>query len=67
MKRPALEIIESYYRNRLSFRTKTPLINHIYEGLEILDALKSDEITKDAFCIHPIIQNTRSRAPTHFM
>jgi len=34
-----------------------PLINHIFEGVEILKNLGSSELAQKAFCIHPIVQN----------
>ena len=50
------QLINEYYGDRVAERSKVPLINHIIEGLFILDHLKSSIHAQQAFCIHPIIQ-----------
>lgn len=53
----ARSLIEKFYSNRESARSKVPLINHINEGLIILDHLGESVETMNAFCLHPMIQN----------
>jgi hypothetical protein len=50
-------IINEYYKNKKAKRSEVPYINHINEGLEILEYIKADEFTKKAYCLHPIFQN----------
>ncbi len=52
-----LRLIQNYYGNRCAKRSGVPLMNHILEGMEILSAMGADEATKNAFCIHPLLQN----------
>lgn len=54
---PAYQAISSFYGDRKAKRSQQPLIKHIDEGLLILDKLGADNDIKDAFCIHPLIQN----------
>ena len=49
-------IIAKYYGNRCAKRSGVRYINHIDEGLLILEAINATPITKDAYCIHPILQ-----------
>lgn len=53
-----LNLIEDFYRDRRAERTKVPLINHIYEGLEIMESLDASKLSKEAYCIHPMLQDT---------
>lgn len=50
------QVISEFYGNRVAFRSNVPLINHINEGLVILENIRAPELVKDAFCIHPIVQ-----------
>ncbi|MBP6538787.1 MAG: hypothetical protein KA234_00520 [Saprospiraceae bacterium] len=55
---PAKKIIQKYYGKQTAKRSGVPLINHIYEGVSILEnRLESSEDTIDAYCIHPILQS----------
>ena len=54
----SLKLIENFYRDKRAERTKIPLINHIYEGLEIMSSLEASELGKSAYCIHPMLQDT---------
>ncbi len=54
----SLKLIENFYRDKRAERTKIPLINHIYEGLEIMNSLEASELGKSAYCIHPMLQDT---------
>lgn len=50
------KIIENFYKLKKAKRSNAAYIKHIDEGLLILDALNADENTKDAFCVHPLLQ-----------
>jgi hypothetical protein len=53
----AYELIQGWYGDKTTERSKVPLINHIDEGLKILKYLGAASYVKDAYCIHPIIQS----------
>lgn len=55
----AYSIIHSYYGDKAAKRSKVPLIYHIEEGGAILDALGCSYIVKDAYYLHPLLQNTK--------
>ena len=40
----SLKLIENFYRDKRAERTKIPLINHIYEGLEIMNSLEASDL-----------------------
>lgn len=54
------KLIKSFYKDDVTKRSNVPLINHIDEGLYILNKLKSSSIVKDAYCLHPILQSDDS-------
>lgn len=56
-KSSAYELIETYYGDTKSSRGDQYYMNHIDEGLYILEQLKADQETKDAWCLHPIVQS----------
>ena len=51
------KIIKESYGTTRTARSGVPLINHIDEGLEILEALGACSYTKAAYCLHPLLQN----------
>lgn len=51
-----LAMISEYYGDRKAERSQVPLINHIKEGIILLNHLREDESTIGAFCVHPIFQ-----------
>jgi len=51
-----LDLIKSYYGTTSAKRSKVPYMNHITEGLDILQLMASTELAKRAYCIHPIVQ-----------
>lgn len=53
----AFNLIKLFYGDRVANRSQVPLINHIIEGMEVLTLIGASDLAKDAFCIHPIIQN----------
>ncbi len=54
------ETISTVYGDDTAKRSGVRLMNHIDEGLAILDDLGADQWTKDAYCLHPIIQNDKT-------
>ena len=50
------KLISQFYKDRDAKRSQVPLMNHINEGLIILDAISATEYAKQAFCIHPLVQ-----------
>lgn len=52
----AWAMIAEHYGDRVAERSQIPLMNHIQEGIDILSSLGADELVKQAFCLHPLIQ-----------
>lgn len=50
------KLISEYYGNTRAERNNVPLINHIDEGLKILNYIQGSELSKKAFCLHPLLQ-----------
>lgn len=48
--------IKNFYGIRKAKRSGIPYMNHIYEGLIILDRIGASLAAKQAFCMHPILQ-----------
>lgn len=48
--------VKKFYGNQCAKRSKLPYMNHIDEGLTILDKLDAGNHTKAAWCLHPIVQ-----------
>ena len=53
---PEYKAIQKFYGDKRAHRSGLPLMNHINEALQILDWVNAPEITKSAFCLHPIFQ-----------
>lgn len=51
------QLISNHYSNQKSYKAGVPFIKHIDEGLTILTHLNCDQVTKDAWCLHPLIQS----------
>ena len=51
------ELISSYYGDRTTKRSGVKLMNHIDEGLDILNNIGASDIVKDAYCLHPLLQS----------
>lgn len=50
------KLIAAHYGTRVAERSQVPLINHIDEGLVILEAVSASEAAKRAYCLHPLLQ-----------
>jgi len=50
-------VITEFYGIRTALRSQVLLIQHIDEGLEILEDIGASDKAKAAFCLHPIVQN----------
>ena len=62
----AYDMISDYYGEKCQERSGVPLINHIDEGLIILEEFyMADDYVKDAFCIHPMLQGDDSFCENH--
>lgn len=55
--RKAYQLIRESYGTRTTERSKVPLINHIDEGLIVLNELNANTATLDAYCLHPLVQH----------
>lgn len=51
------QAIRQFYGDKRAERSNVPLMNHIDEGIEILDYLNASDAAKAAFCLHPIFQD----------
>ena len=50
------DLISGFYGDKCAKRSGVPLMNHINEGLVVLDAMSASIQTKAAYCIHPMFQ-----------
>ena len=50
------KLIARHYGNRVARRSQVPLMNHIDEGLIVLDRISAPDAAKRAFCLHPLLQ-----------
>lgn len=53
----AYELISDHYGDKCAKRSKVRLMNHIDEGIAILQKLGADESTIDAYTVHPLFQD----------
>lgn len=53
----AYQAILKHYGEKTAKRSRVPLINHIDEGLIILDRIGASLEAQAAYCIHPIVQS----------
>lgn len=51
-----LDIIKSIFGHQKSERSDVLYINHIYEGLQVLEGINATQEAKKAYCVHPIFQ-----------
>lgn len=50
-------IISDFYGDQITNRSGVELMNHIDEGLYILEKIGASESAKRAYCLHPIVQS----------
>ena len=51
------QLIQAFYGTNRAKRSGVLLINHIDEGLKILEKIKASECSKRAYCLHPLLQS----------
>lgn len=51
------KLIAKVYKHMYTKRNKVPYINHINEGLDILEAIGGSYNAQLAYCLHPIFQS----------
>jgi len=49
-------LVKEFYGDKISCRSGVPLINHINEGIIILEDMEAEYHTATAFCLHPLLQ-----------
>lgn len=52
----AYQAIKDYYGDRIAERSRVPLIQHIDDGLVVLDQINATLEAMKAFCLHPLFQ-----------
>lgn len=50
------QLISEFYDKRKAKRSNVPLINHINEGIVVLDSINSTTAAARAFCLHTMLQ-----------
>lgn len=53
----AYDMIMKYYGTKKAHRSQVNLMNHIEEGIVLLQQMGCDSDTIDAYCLHPILQS----------
>jgi len=53
----AYKAVSSFYGDHRAKRSGQFFMNHIDEGLDILTQLRCNSTVKDAWCLHPLVQN----------
>jgi hypothetical protein len=61
------KLISAHYGNCFAKRSRVPLINHINEGLTILDSIGATNESKRAFCLHPLLQHDFDLDQNYYM
>ena len=54
------KIISDFYGDKVANRSGVRLMNHIDEGLYILEKIGASDVAKRAYCLHPIVQDDQS-------
>lgn len=50
-------LISEFYGTQTAQRSRVPLMNHINEGIHILNLRGASTAAKRAFCLHPLVQS----------
>lgn len=50
------DLIKSYYGSKKAKRSRVPLMNHIDEGIVMMQNMGASELAIRAFCLHPLAQ-----------
>jgi hypothetical protein len=58
--RQCYKLVSEYYGDKRAERSGVRYMNHIDEGLIILDAISATQTAKDAYCLHPILQDDKT-------
>lgn len=53
---PYFQLIKNKYSNKKATRSGVPYINHIVEGLIVLQLIGATDNAKRAYCLHPLTQ-----------
>jgi hypothetical protein len=61
------KLITRHYGDRRARRSQVPLINHIDEGLVVLENISATDAAKRAFCLHPLLQNDEDLKENAYM
>jgi hypothetical protein len=51
--------VNEFYKGKSAERSGVPYINHIREGLTIMEARGASTTAMNAYCLHPLIQNDK--------
>lgn len=54
--------IAEFYGDQTAARSGVPLICHVHEGLTLLDVAGAPLAAKEAFCLHPLLQDDAALA-----
>ena len=54
------EAIVSFYGHQRARRSRVPLINHINEGMIVLDTIGASTWAKRGYCLHPLVQEDQA-------
>jgi len=57
---PHYEAIRAYYGQRRAERSGVLYIQHIDEGLAVLNAIQASQPACEAYCLHPIVQSNEA-------
>lgn len=61
------KLISKHYGDRVARRSQVPLMNHINEGIAVLNGIGAVESTKQAFCLHPLFQADADLQENYYM
>lgn len=64
---PGYQMIKEFYGDRRAERSGVLLINHINEGIEILNRYGADDTVKEAYAAHPLFQSNDDLRDNFFL